>query len=160
MPDLFDPRLVFAKTPAGNSEIVERRLGLSLPARRVLILIDGRRSLAQLPALTRPDDLPALVAVLQSEGLISLNGIVEDLPPGYQGSVDPRLDEIKSRLRGAFERELGADARVLEARVQDCVNVMVMRGVLREVIDMVETRSGPASAQRIASTVRGLIDMP
>jgi hypothetical protein len=150
----LDPRLVFARTPAGSAEIVERRHALSPAARRILILVDGRRSLAELPALTRPGELPTVVADLQAAGLIALSGILDALPAGYLPATDPRLEALKARLRGAFERELGAAGTVLEARVQDCVNMLVMRRVLREVIDLVRDRAGEPAAQRVAVLAR------
>jgi hypothetical protein len=159
MPDTIDPRLVFAKTAAGAAEILERQRGLSPSTRRILILIDGKRSLAELPDLARAGELPAIVAELQAAGLIALSGIVDALPPGWQARADPRLDELKERLRGAFERELGSAGLVLEARIQDCVNLPVMRGVLREVIESVSKRAGPAAAERIAGLARGLVEL-
>jgi hypothetical protein len=158
MPDRLDPRLVFSRTPAGSAELHERQLPLSPQARRILLLIDGRRPLAELPALARPGELPTVIADLQAAGLIALSGIVDELPSGYPRAADPQLEEVKRRLRGEFERELGAGGTVLEARVQDCVNLLVMRSVLREVIDLVEARAGRDAAQRIAQRVRGLFD--
>jgi len=151
MTESIDPRSVYARTPAGAAELGLPQGGLAPAARRVLILIDGRRPVAQLPGKIRPGELPRLITELRDAGLITLVGVVQELPAGYSDVPDPRLALLKSRLRGAFERELGAAGLVLEARVQDCVNMLVMRSVLREVIGMVEQRAGPVAARRIST---------
>jgi hypothetical protein len=149
----LDPRLVYAKTAAGVSEVLNRGETLSAPARRVLVLIDGRRPLAQLPQSVRPGELPKLIDELLAAGLIALSGIVEELPGGSE-MRDPRLEDFKRRIEGAVERELGPAGRVLEARLQDCVNMTVMRGVMRELIELVRARRDDAAARRVAEAAQ------
>jgi hypothetical protein len=153
MAEPLDPRLVYAKTAAGVSEVLNRGEALSAPARRVLVLIDGRRPLAQLPQSVRPGELPRLVDELLAAGLIALSGIVEELPGGSE-MRDPRLEDFKRRIEGAVERELGPAGRVLEARLQDCGNMTVMRGVMREVIELVRARKDDAAARRVAEAAQ------
>jgi hypothetical protein len=154
MAEPLDPRLVYGKTAAGMSEVTNRTDSLSPGARRMLILIDGRRSLAQLPGNTRPGELPKLVEELLAAGLIALSGIVEELPPGWNDVRDPRLEDFKRRVQGSVERELGPAGRVLEARLQDCVNMTVMRSVMREVIELVRRRSDEDAARRVAAAAQ------
>jgi hypothetical protein len=154
MAEPLDPRLVYGKTAAGMSEVANRTDSLSPGARRMLILIDGRRSLAQLPGNTRPGELPKLVEELLTAGLIALSGIVEELPPGWNDVRDPRLEDFKRRVQGSVERELGPAGRVLEARLQDCVNMTVMRNVMREVIELVRKRSDGDAARRVAAVAQ------
>ena len=52
-----DPRLVFAKTEAGTLAIRNRSQRVSIAARRLLMLFDGRRSLAQLPGIVPPAEM-------------------------------------------------------------------------------------------------------
>lgn len=146
----LDPRLVYAKTPAGSDEVRTRALELSAPARRLLLLIDGRRPLAALPARFRVGEMPQLIEQLLSSGLIALSGIVEELPPGWSDQRDPQLEHFKRSIRGCVERELGPAGRVLEARLQDCVNMTVMRSVTREVVELVRSRKDDAAAERVA----------
>jgi hypothetical protein len=149
----LDPRLVYGKTAAGMSEVQHRGDALSAPARRLLVLIDGRRPLAALPAAVRPGELPRLVDELLSRGLIALSGIVEELPLANE-LRDPRLEDFKRRIDGAVTRELGPAGRVLEARLQDCVNMTVMRGVMREIVELVRARAGDAAARRVADVAQ------
>jgi hypothetical protein len=152
-PEPLDPRLVYGKTAAGMSEVQHRAEALSAPARRLLVLIDGRRPLAALPAAVRPGELPRLIDELLGKRLIALSGIVEELPPASE-LRDPRLEDFKRRIDGAVTRELGAAGRVLEARLQDCVNMTVMRGVMREIVELVRARAGDAAAGRVADVAQ------
>ncbi|UCE30910.1 MAG: hypothetical protein JSW68_12855 [Burkholderiales bacterium] len=156
MAQMIDLRLVYTKTDRGLTEVVERRLGLSPAARRMLILIDGRRALSSLPRFFRPGDVPRLIAELEAAGLVSLVGIdpaAADAFPEAQA-----LERVRSKLARAFERELGASGRVLDARVRDCVSLEVMRAVLREAIDIVEARVGAEAARRLIERVRAALD--
>ena len=153
MPEPLDPRLVYARTDYGDgaSPSLAR---LSPPAKRLLRLIDGRRALAQLPNHVRPGELPGLLDELVTHGLVVLSGILEELPAGWTDARDPRLDDFKQRIRGSVEHELGATGRVLEARLQDCVNLTVMRGVLREIIELVRNRASAEAADRVAAAAQ------
>jgi hypothetical protein len=153
MAEALDPRLVYAKTAAGVSEVMNRSDTLAPAARRLLLLMDGRRPLAALPAAVRPGELPGLVEALLAAGLIQLSGIVEELPEG-NALRDPRLEDFKRRIEGAIAAELGPAGSVLEARLQDCVNMTVMRAVMREVVELVRKRGGDAAAQRVAEAAQ------
>ena len=91
----FDLRLVFAKTTEGAAELVSRQHGLSTVERRILILIDGQRRLADLPPFARPGEVGPIVDKLQSHGLIRLAGISDD-PPSQAPTVDP--ESARTRL--------------------------------------------------------------
>lgn len=62
--------VVFAKTARGHDEMAERRGGLSPRVRRVLILVDGKRSVAQLRELALADDLSHTLGRLEEQGYI------------------------------------------------------------------------------------------
>lgn len=158
MSETFDPRLVFGKTPAGVDEITRREHGLSSAARRILILIDGHRRLSDLPPFTRPGDLEPLVDQLASLGLIALAGIADDPSPEEVQQRQRRereaLMHLQQRLRGEFERELGGDGLVLEARLRDCVSLDLLRVLLREAVDQVARQRGREAAERMLAVIR------
>ena len=147
--DQPNPRMVFSLTETGMQTVKNPRRIMSTPARRLLNLLDGRRSLGEMPAIVRPADLPEALKELISRDMIALTGIAPTDP-----QTELKLQAIKRALHGAFEAELGPDASVLEARVQDCVNLHVLRHVLRELINLVGQRKNPAAAHRIATRVR------
>ena len=151
-----DPKLVFERTPAGMAAIENRDQRISLPARRLLNLFDGVQPLGRLPPVVRASELTNLVQELERAELIVLAGASSDLNRAdSMMHPDLRLAQIKRALAGAFEKELGPQASVLEARVQDCVNLVVLRKVLREVIALVGERKDAAAADRIAVQVKG-----
>ena len=145
-----DPRFVYARTAQGEAALKDSSHVISVQGRRLLTLIDGRRTLAQLPLNMRPDELPMRLEELLMQGLIALSGIRDPAPAATTEGHDPRLEDFKRRIAGAVERELGPAGSVLEARLQDCVNLTVMRTVMREVIDRVRERAGDEQAARLA----------
>ncbi|MGE0797028.1 MAG: hypothetical protein AB7G13_01920 [Lautropia sp.] len=150
----LDPRAVFATTEAGEQAIKSRSRRVSLGAHRLLMMLDGQRSLEQLPSIVRPGDMPTLLRELEAHGMITLAGILSDDSAPLVLHPDTQLARIKQALAGVFHQELGPDALVLEARVQDCVNLFVLRNVLREVIGLVARRKDLAAADRIALIVK------
>ena len=152
--DQPNPRMVFSLTETGMQTVNNPRRIMSTPARRLLGLLDGRRSLGEMPAIVRPADLPEALKELISRDMIALTGIARHDAAPTDPQSELTLQAIKRALSGAFEAELGPDASVLEARVQDCVNLHVLRHVLRELINLVGQRKNPAAAHRIATRVR------
>ena len=156
-----DSRLVYAKTPAGTAEITERRHGLSQPARRILILVDGQRRLGDLFAFSRAGELVELIGQLEALGLVALAGIADTLT---QDELRERaqqeqaaIAQVKQELDGAFEKELGEAGQVLDARIADSVNLDVIRTILRDAIDTVHSRKGERAAQALAERLRPLL---
>lgn len=74
LPDLTDA--VFAKTSLGQQEIQSRALGLAMMTRRLLILIDGKRSTRELAPLLNGQDLRALLHELLDKGCIEQRSAV------------------------------------------------------------------------------------
>lgn len=62
--------LAYAKTPKGQEEIETRNHGLHPRARRVLILVDGKRQLEDLRGLCAVQDLEATISLLEQDGYI------------------------------------------------------------------------------------------
>ncbi len=143
----IDPRLVYAKTEVGVKEITARNLGLSQSARRVLILLDGKRALSQLPGFVRPGDLVNIIDQLESAGLVTLVGI-SDTAPGDANQEAEALSRLKPRFKEMFARELGSVGKVFDARVHDAVTLDVMRAALREGIDYIKEYADPNTARQ------------
>lgn len=155
-------RLIYARTAAGEVEVAERRLPLSASARRLLILVDGRRAVALLSNFVRIGEFDSLAAELLAHGLIEATGIAE-LPDeagrmARQLAEQATLQATKQRLARLFETELGTAGHVWDARVADCVNMEVLRRVLREGVDVVFYRNGEASARRVVAAVRPVFE--
>jgi hypothetical protein len=74
---------VFVKTAQGSDEIATRRHGLSMRLRQVLILVDGRRSVADLARMVPETELRAHLPVLLEQGFVEVpGGSAESAGPG------------------------------------------------------------------------------
>src|SRR5262245_17052626 len=67
----MDGSIVYSKTPKGVAEVTTRSAQLSMTTRRVLIMIDGKRSVDELAVLLRPGEIDAVISQLEGAGLIS-----------------------------------------------------------------------------------------
>jgi hypothetical protein len=67
--------VVFAKTPKGQDEITTKAGGLSPRVRRVLIFIDGKRTVDDLRGMLQSDDLQHTLGMLEEDGYIELGGV-------------------------------------------------------------------------------------
>lgn len=63
-------RALFAKTALGQQEIQSRALGLNPLVRRLLILVDGKRTFQELSTFVAGHDLTDLLGELQAKGCI------------------------------------------------------------------------------------------
>ncbi len=162
MPRPYDSRLIFGKTAAGSAAVGERLVQMSAPARRLLLVMDGKRQLADLPAFTRPGEVDDAIEELEALGLIVLVGIASE-PSAAERAARARRDAatlalLKPMLAGAVHRELGADGVVLGERVRDCVNLDVLRRLMRECFDAVLRAHGHEAARRLVKDVKPLLD--
>ena len=67
--------VVFAKTQKGYDEITTKAGGLTPRVRRVLIFVDGKRSVDELRGMLQSDDLQHTLGMLEEEGYIELASI-------------------------------------------------------------------------------------
>lgn len=65
--------VVFVKTPKGQDEISSKAGGLTPRVRRVLIFIDGKRSVEELRGMLQSDDLQHTLGLLEEDGYIALS---------------------------------------------------------------------------------------
>jgi hypothetical protein len=67
----MDSQLIFSKTPRGSEEISTRSGGLSLQVRRVLIMVDGKRTVTELAQFARAGEILDVLSQLETAGFIS-----------------------------------------------------------------------------------------
>ena len=80
--------VVFAKTPKGREEVVAKSGGLTPRQRRVLIMVDGKRSVEELRTMLLADDLQNTLGLLEELELIAVTSAggtpvtaAQSLPP-------------------------------------------------------------------------------
>ncbi|MCE1239392.1 MAG: hypothetical protein LWW83_05655 [Azonexaceae bacterium] len=70
--------VIFAKTPKGQVEVAARSGGLTPRQRRVLIMVDGRRTVEQLREMLQTDDLQHTLGLLEESGFIEIAGLTDE----------------------------------------------------------------------------------
>lgn len=83
--------VVFAKTPKGQDEISTKAGGLTPRIRRVLIFVDGKRSVDELRSMLQSDDLQHTLGMLEEDGYIEVAGLQET-----SGKVSPTQAPLSS----------------------------------------------------------------
>lgn len=86
--------VIFAKTPKGVSEMGTRSGGLTPRVRRILIMIDGKRSVEELRAMALADDLTRALGMLEEEGYIAVARTVEAAPADDAPPPPPTFREL------------------------------------------------------------------
>ncbi len=176
----MDETLVFVKTPKGAAEVTLRVGGLSLQARRVLIMIDGARSLAELAPLVPTGQIDSVIALLQSRGLVQASsgpeaeafgprtvggaraehespdglGRTTATEPFNEERVYLTIDEVKRRAVRELNERLGPDAEAIAMRIERCATVEELRERLREAERLVARTVSEASAQDFVRAMR------
>lgn len=145
----MDSQLIFSKTARGAEEINARAAGLSLHARRVLIMVDGKRTVAELAQFARAGEIVDVLSQLESAGLVSRPAPPPPPPPppatlGTNSSLNPPTVRRPRTLSSAVTEGQSADA---PAR-----NVITLEEAKRRAVRELVDRVGPAGddmAQRI-----------
>src|SRR5262249_7287182 len=157
--------LVYAKTAKGAAEVASRSGAVSLAARRVLIMIDGKRTLAQLAPLARTGEISAIVEQLETQGLVQpvQAGAAATTPMFAPPEAEDEYAE--DRLGGNFEsvkrraiRELadrlGPDSEVMASRIDQCRSTEELRQRLHEAERLVAGMLGEMQAQEFLRALR------
>lgn len=172
----MDGTLIYAKTPRGVAEVAARSAQLSMTTRRVLIMMDGKRTLSELAMLVRPGEIDAIIAQLEGAGLaqkadddagetpgapVNGRGLDPDAPATVGTAVmDDRdltpitLEEAKRRAVRELNDRLGPEADVLAIRIENCKTIEEFRERVREAERFVGAALGAAAAQDYLRALR------
>jgi hypothetical protein len=169
----MDGTLVYTKTPKGVAEIAARSAQLSMTTRRVLIMIDGKRSIDELAVLLRPGEIDAVITQLETAGLIQRNSathaidvptvtgrVLDTVSPATQGGTPTdeqnpmTLEEAKRRAVRELTDRLGPGAEALSMRIEGCRTIEDFRERVREAERLVTAAMGPAAAQDYLRALR------
>lgn len=160
----MDGSVVYAKTTKGVAEVAARSAQISMTTRRVLIMVDGKRTVDELAVLLRPGEIDGVIAQLESAGLIhrhtgshaldvpTIGGRELDALPTTQGPATPEdanpltLDEAKRRAVRELTDRLGPEAEALALRIESCRTIEDFRERVREAERLVSGALGAAAA--------------
>ncbi len=84
--------VIFQKTEKGRSEITERTGGLHPRTRRVLIMVDGKKSVDEIRDMVAADDLTHTLGELEELGFIEVQSVRQD--SGEETPVNGSLPPI------------------------------------------------------------------
>lgn len=138
----MEPTDVYAKTADGQDEIATRARQLPARLRQLLIMVDGKRSVAEMlahnPAAT---EAQANLAALLEAGLIALvpkpAAPAAPSPPAREPVLRGDLAAIKKFISATLHDTLGPDADLFTPKVESAANLpalMAQAEKLREVL--------------------------
>lgn len=171
--------VIFAKTAKGHEAIEKRTGGLTPRVRRVLIFVDGKRTVEELRGMLLADDLQTTLGLLEEDGFIEMakvtqevggRTVVQPAPAGPQPSITAfrdlpaEHDAVKFQMArnfmantlNAFVGSLGASS--LLDRIDRCGS----HGDLRSLFDewyhaIVMSRDGKREAEALRGKLLGVI---
>jgi len=150
----MNDKTVYAKTPAGQQEIGERKAGLDIRQRRLLILVDGHRTASELCGVSGFPDAMALLDGLLAQGLVaSADGTgaaaAKSAAAPVAAAAAAPVDLVERRRRGAhaINEMLGPVGKYLAIRLAEADSPEV----LEDLID---------SGRRMVGDLRGRAAIP
>ena len=165
----MDDAAIYRKTEKGRQEVAERRFGLESHARRLLIIIDGRRDANELSVYVRAGEFESTLKHLLAEGF------VEEVAPGeadpnrvprvpaandpvvFAGIKIQAMTELRSRMRG----RLASLGELLVEEINACHSPLELREKLRTLEEsltrLLGAEEGVALARRIGAELTRLI---
>lgn len=155
---------ILCKTSLGRQEVASRSGALDGVQRRLLILVDGQRTVNELGAFVRVGELDGALARLLALRLVAPEGEpVELLPPvaeGFSASAPGELErpatsqrayaEVRQAAAEFVQQRLGPAGEPLCAAITRCDNPQELRKVLRGIEVFVSQRLDAERAQAFA----------
>jgi hypothetical protein len=151
----------FRKTAAGLAEIDGRAMGIRTELRRLLILIDGKRSIESLVPFVRENELQMLLDELLAFNFIEPTLTAAAFLPTGTTVTDvarplslAQFQAARSTAHNAAKELLGSEAKPYLAKILKCEDSRALRGVVSEVqIRLIHTL-GDDAARIFIETIR------
>ena len=156
--------MTYFKTSKGRAEIAERSHALNVVQRRLLIVVDGKKTLNDLGALVRVDELDAALDYLQREGLIESSDDIAPLQsPAAAGltaasetqapraAISPEeFKKVRTDTSRFVAERLGSAADPICDAIDRCENPAELRKLLRGVEIFIGQRLSAETTQAFA----------
>ncbi|MEO6623219.1 MAG: hypothetical protein ABIN37_00075 [Burkholderiaceae bacterium] len=160
----MNPGTIPVKTDKGRQEMAVRTDALDALQRRLLILVDGRRTVNDLGAYVRVGELDGALAHLFQHGFVAHQGEPVALPPplapGFsaQDAAQPvraatsqeQFENVRAEASDFIHQRLGDAASPICRAVDRCASPQELRQVLRGVEVFVGQRLDAQTAQSFA----------
>ena len=150
---------VYAKTDAGRDEIRTRARKLPPALRSTLLLVDGRRNIAQLLGLASGLHAPPdALAVLAEQGLIApLAQIAEAAVGASWSDVADRYRVLSGLMSEAVRQHLGLRGYFIQLKIERCNDTDELSALLPELTAAIAKSKGVPSAQQWERGVRAAL---
>jgi hypothetical protein len=157
---------IFRKTELGTTELVERRLKLTIDMRRLLILVDGKHTVAQILARGQAFHADAgSIAELERAGLIerlftARSSEQVETGPIVRSEVEvTRFLDAQKALSDAINEHLGFRGYLMMMRLQKAENLRDLHEMLPDFAQALVKRKGiegatPSGSAREQMVVR------
>lgn len=167
--------VVFTKTPKGHAEITSKAGGLTPRIRRVLIFVDGKRTVDELRTLLQSDDLQHTLGALEEDGYIEVASVSDNtgtltplqvpLPPitafsDVPDPVDPiRLQQARNFMLNTLKTFVGPlGASSLLNRIEEAAGHAGLRAQYDEWYHaIVMSREGKREAEALRAKLLKII---
>lgn len=155
----MDDATVFRKTAKGIQEVETRTHELERHLRRVLIVVDGIKCVAELSAFVRATEVQTTIQHLIMHGYIE----TRDASERPAGSVayapaanDPAVFAlIKRNAMVEIRRRLGPVSTLLLTEIDTCDNAMELRAKLRNIENVLVHVLGAVDGTELARKIGG-----
>lgn len=156
--------LRFFKTEAGRQEIAQRTRKLATGLRSILLMVDGRRSEAELAELIGVLHAPSdALAQLAAEGLIAMRadaGEAGPVPGGTGMTAAERYIALYTLLSDGIRVHLGLKGYFLQLKVERCADADALQALLPEMATALAKARDHAFATRWLDGVRASVVAP
>ena len=160
----MNPGSIYFKTDSGKAEVAQRSGAITAGQRRLLIMVDGAKTVNELGAFVRAGELEPALDQLQWLGLIASGDVDVLLPdpvaPGFMApdvSEPPRaatspeeFAKVRQAASGFVTQRLGAASGPICAAIDQCSSPADLRKLLRGVEIFVSDKLSADEAQQFA----------
>ena len=160
----MNPGVTCSKTDKGRAALAERGHALSGLQRRVLIMVDGKRTVNDLGAFVRIGELDAVLEHLLREGLIEstddMTALQAPAAPGFAAACEkqaPRAAthpeeflKVRQQTSNFVRERLGSAGEPICTAIERCESPAELRKLLRGVEIFIGQRLDPETTQAFA----------
>lgn len=146
---IMQTHFIYAKSSKASDRVATHPHRLAARYRRFLLLVDGKRSVAELATVSRPDEIEETIAYLFANGFIEKVG-EQSRPEVLADSEDPFLaasltadmfQEFKQRAVAQLKERFGARARDAARSIAAAPTPAALRGALRDAEHLIGTQA-------------------
>lgn len=163
-----DKQVIYHKTPKGTEAIANRHSGLAPRLRSLLIMVDGKRTYAELTTMAAALGDPGRLSELEAEGLVEPAVVEEktmpaalepaDVPPKPAAAAAPpqraaNLAQAQRFSSHLLEHLLGPMAEPLCIKIEGARDLADFVAVIKRAREIVREIKGAAEAERFVAKI-------